>query len=113
MTLVTNGSVVLLQGTSKELFIATSEIPSIIGGHIDANALSNSDDIVEVQLEVKYSSGGSFFDAGKISFKKSDEICWFTPIEASFGYKLTLLLTNEGTSSNATLDFVIQATPVV
>lgn len=112
MTLVSSGVIHLDIGVPTILFTATTHIPGIIGGQINANPLGNVNDIVDVQLQVKYSSGGGFVNASVISFKQSDEICWFTPIEASFGYQIILTLRTGSPSIAADLDFIMQSTSV-
>lgn len=113
MTEIDNGTVDLPNNNQVTLFEASAlQIPAIIGGHIDANALDDADDIIDIQLQVKYTSGGAFFNAGTVSFKKSDQICWFTPLESSFGYKILITLRVGSPTGNAALAFVIQSTVV-
>lgn len=114
MTVVEVGTKNLNNNVQQLLFDADDLglVPSIIGGHIDATSLLDPDDIIEIQLKVRYTDGGSFFDAGVLTYKQSDEICWFTPIEISFGYQLFITLVAGSPSSTADLPFLIQATAV-
>jgi len=114
MTVVQVGTKNLNNNVQQLLFDADDLglIPSIIGGHIDATSLLDPDDIIEIQLRVRYTEGGSFFDAGVLTFKKADEICWFTPVEFSFGYKILITLVAGSPSTTADLPFLIQATAV-
>jgi len=115
MTVVQVGTKVLTDNTQQLLFDADDLglVPSIIGGHIDASNLGDPDDIIEIQLFVRYTDGGGFFDAGTLTYKKADEICWFTPIEISFGYQIFITLVTGSPSATVSLPFLIQATAVV
>lgn len=105
----TSGNVVLVRGVPQTLFEETvgTNLPGIFGGKVDLNALANVADEVNIKLEVKYSSGGSFIDAEATTYKQADKIFRLTPVEESFGYKLTIELLAVSPSAGATLAFVI------
>ncbi len=105
----TFGDAVLVKGVPQTLFEETvgANLPGIFGGKVDLNALSDADDEVNIKLEVKYTSGGAYVVAEAPTYKKADKIFRLTPLEESYGYKLTIELLAASPSAGATLAFVI------
>ena len=103
------GNVVLVRAVPQTLFEETvaANLPGIFGGKVDLNALLLAADEVNIKLEVKYTSGGAFVNAENNTFKKGDVIYRLTPLEESYGYKLTIELLAASPSAGATLAFVI------
>ena len=108
------GNVVLVKAVPQTLFEETvgANLPGIFGGKVDLNALANAADEVNIKLEVKYTSGGSFVDAESTTYKQADKIFRLTPLEESYGYKLTIELLAASPSAGATLAFVITRSSV-
>lgn len=104
-----SGTKALTRGIPITLFeeLTPANLPGIFGGKVNLNDLPDVADEIDIKLEVKYSSGGAFQIAEQTTFKKPDKIFRITPIEESFGYKLTIELLAASPSASATLAFVI------
>jgi len=113
MAILEEGTINLVKGTPKTLFEATIAQLGILGGHIDLTSLLDADDLIDVQLQLKYTSSGAYFNAGNPSpSKQIDQTFYLTPLEASFGYLVTVTLTSDSVSATADLPYVIQKTDV-
>lgn len=105
----TFGDVVLVRAVPQTLFeeLTPANLPGIFGGKVDLNALPDAADKVNIKLEVKYTAAGAYVDAEAQTYKKVDKIFRLTPLEESYGYKLTIELLTGSPSAGATLAFVI------
>ena len=98
------------QGVEKDVFEASGgQLPGFFSGMLDLTQLTNAADEMELRLQVKYSSGGTYIDAEQPTLiaKQSDKIFRFTPVEQTYGYKILGLLNNTGPSASATLELIV------
>ncbi len=110
MPVVLESNLVFTQGVERDIFEATGgELPGFFSGMMDLTQLLNAADEMQVRLQVKYSSGGTYRDAEQPTLiaKQSDKIFRFTPVEQTYGYKILGLLTNVGPSVTATLETIV------
>jgi len=114
MAVRTFGNVVLVRAVPQTLFEETiaSNLPGIFGGKLDLNALPAGGDLVKITLDVRYVLAGAYVKAEDTTFTQSDEIFRFTPVEESYGYRLTIELLAASPSAGATLAFVITRSPI-
>ena len=85
------------------------DLPGFFSGMLDLTQLTNVNDEMELRLQVKYSSGGTYRDAEQPTLvaKQADKIYRLTPVEQTYGYKVLGLLNNNGPSGSATLEFIV------
>ena len=110
MPVVLETNIVFTKDVSKTIFEASApQLPGFFSGKMDLTQLTNVADEIEVKLQVKYSSGGTFRDAEKPSLvsKQADNIFRFTPVEETYGYKLIGELLAASPSATATLEVLI------
>ena len=100
---------VLTKGVPKVIYEADSgDLPGFFSGKMDLTQLSNVADEVELTLEVKYSSGGTYRTAWKPSpGKQEDYMFQFTPLEETYGYRITAELLAVSPSATATLELLV------
>jgi len=110
MAVVLETNIVLVKSVPQTLFEASAgQLPGIFEGQVDLTQLLNAADEVDIQLQTKYSSGGTFRNAEKPSLpgKQIDNIFRLTPLQATYGYKLTIELLAASPSAGATLEVLI------
>ena len=110
MPVVLETNLVFTRGVPLTIFEATGgQLPGFFSGQLDVGQLTNVADEMDVKLEVKYTSAGAFRDAEKPSkpAKQEDKIFRFTPLEQTYGYKITGELLAVSPSANATLAVLI------
>jgi len=110
MPVVKETNEVFTQGVEKDVFEAAGgELPGFFSGKLDLTQLTDPADEIQLRLQVKYSSGGTYRDAEQPTLiaKQSDKIFRLTPVEETYGYKVLGLLTNVGPSATATLEFLM------
>jgi len=110
MAVVLESNLVFTRNVERDIFLATGgQLPGFFSGKMDLTQLTNAADEMQVKLQVKYSSGGTFRDAEQptLSAKQADKIIRFTPVEETYGYKIlgTLLLASP--SASATLETLV------
>jgi len=113
MPIVLEGTIALTRGTPALLFEATTELPGLFSGEIDLTQLGAAADQVELILNIKYSSGGTYRERARVIKKRSEApALGFTPIEQTHGYKLDVELKTGSPSASANLEFKVQQSEV-
>ena len=110
MAVVLETNLVFTKNVERTIFEASApQLPGFFSGKMDLTQLTNAADEMQVRLQVKYSSGGTFRDAEQptLSAKQADKIIRFTPVEETFGYKLLGTLLLDSPSATATLETLI------
>ena len=110
MPVVLETNTAFVKGVEKVIFEATGgELPGFFSGMIDLTQLSDAADEMQIRLQVKYSSGGTYRDAEEpdVVSKQADKIFRFTPVEQTYGYKIFGLLNNNSPSGSATLETLV------
>ncbi len=112
MAVVKETNEAFTQGVEKTLYEAGVDpgvVPGFFSGMLDLTQLTNVNDEMELRLQVKYSSGGTYRDAEQPTLvaKQADKIYRLTPVEQTYGYKVLGLLNNNGPSGSATLEFIV------
>jgi len=115
MPVVLETNLVFTRNVELQIFEALAgNLPGYFSGMLDLTQLLNAADEMQVRLEVKYSSGGTYRQAEQPtkSAKQADKLIRFTPVEQTYGYRLfgTLLLVSP--SANATLEVIIRKSDV-
>ena len=109
-TILLEANLVFTKNVERTIFEASGgQLPGFFLGKMDLTQLTNAADEMQVRLQVKYSSGGTFRDAEQPTLvaKQADKIFRFTPTEETYGYKILGLLTNASPSATATLETLV------
>lgn len=110
MPVVLETNLVFTKAVPLTIFEATAlQLPGFFSGMMDLTQLTDIADVMELKLQVKYSSGGTFRDTEEPSLaaKRTDNIFRFTPVEQTHGYKLIGTLLAASPSATATLEVII------
>ncbi len=110
MAVVLESNLVFTRGTPLTIFEASApQLPGYFSGHMDLTQLLDANDEINVELQVKYSSGGTYRNAQKPTqpSKQADNIFEFTPVEHVYGYKLIGELLAASPSATATLEVLV------
>lgn len=110
MTVVLELNLVFTRNVERDIFEATGgEIPGFFSGKMDLTQLTDAADEMQVRLQVKYSSGGTYRDAEQPTLvaKQADKIIRFTPVEETYGYKILGLLLAASPSATVTLETLV------
>ena len=109
MAVVVESNIVLVKSTPQVIFEASGgQLPGFFSGSLDLTQLPDVDDEVNIKLEIKYSSGGTYREHHIPSNgKQADKAVEFTPLEKTYGYKLTAELVAASPSASATLEFLM------
>jgi len=110
MTVVLETNLVFTKSVPLTIFEATAlQLPGFFSGMMDLTQLTNAADEMQVKLQVKYSSGGTYRDAEQPTLvaKQADKIFRFTPVEQTYGYKLIGELLAASPSATATLETIV------
>ncbi len=113
MPVVLEGTKALSRGVPVLLFEAVSELPGLFSGEMDLTQLPLAADQVEIIMNIKYSSGGTYRERARVIKKKSEATTLgFTPIEQTYGYKLDVELKTGSPSATANLEFKVNKSAV-
>lgn len=108
MAVEAEGTIVLTKSVPNILYTAPGgSLPGIFSGKINARDITNVADIVNMKVETKYSSGGSFQEGENRDFQQSDGIARMAPTEETYGYQITLELLAASPSASVTLAYMI------
>ena len=109
MAVRAKGTIALTRGVPVTLFEETipANLPGIYGGEVDLTQLLNIADEINIRRQTKYDTGSPFRNAQTNTYKRGEDIYQLTPVEASFGHKLTIELLSVSPSATANLEFVI------
>lgn len=110
MGVVLESNLVFTRNVERDIFEASgAQLPGYFSGKMDLTQLTDAVDEMQVRLQVKYSSGGTYRDAEQPTLvtKQADKIIRFTPVEETYGYKILGKLLAASPSATATLETLV------
>lgn len=115
MAVVLETTLVLAKGVPQVVYTALpAALPGYFGGKMNLIPMPDADDIVNVSVRVKYTSGGAFVAAEPVIplVKKDSQIFRFTPTEETYGYEVTVELDAASISASVSLPIILTRSPV-